>query len=570
MATFFRKRLGDFLLNAGVISQEQLDLALEEQRLSDKRLGQILLEKGFITADKLIETLEQQLGIPHANLYNLHIDAEAATSIPAHLARRHCVIPIARDNNKLTLAMADPLNVIAVDDVAMLTGAEVEAVFSTERAINHAIDQFFGLKESVDAVTRDSALRPSDKEEAELNRLRAMVEEAPIVKVVNAIIQQAVAEEASDIHIEPMEKGLRVRMRIDGILQELIMPPKDAQPLIISRVKIMAGLDIAERRLPQDGRLQTSIKLKEINIRVSTMPTIFGEKIVLRILDKERIIMPLEKLGFNDYNESIYRRLIGNNAGIVLVAGPTGCGKTTTLYSTINYLNDLEKNIITIEDPVEHRLDGVNQVQVNTRIGLSFASILRTILRQDPNVIMVGEIRDRETAEIATRAALTGHLVFSTLHTNDAPLTVSRLIDMGVEPFLIASSLVGVVAQRLLRLICSHCREEYSLPEDKAALFYGLYSEKGGKSVVRFYRGRGCNRCNQTGYKGRAAVHEVVAVDSGLRKLILNKAGVEEMRETILQKGMITMLSDALNLVTAGATTFEETLRAVYGNSQGG
>ncbi|MGI6097046.1 MAG: GspE/PulE family protein [Dethiobacteria bacterium] len=561
MTIFYHTRVGNYLMEAGVISKGQLNLALKEQRLTKKRLGQILVEKGFVTEEKFIETLEKLLGIPYVNLYSYDIDPEVATSIPAFLARRHHVIPIQKQENKIILAMADPLNVIAIDDVAMSTGAEIETVISTEKSIDQAIDQFFGLKESMEETLQDRGTKMPEEDEAKKLEQRAIVEEAPIVRVVNSIIHQAVSEGASDIHIEPLKKGLRIRMRIDGVLHELMKPPKDAQPLIISRIKIMAGMDIAERRLPQDGRFQVNVGFKEINIRVSALPTIFGEKIVLRILDKERIVLPLGSLGFNSYNEKTYRRFIENTAGMVLVTGPAGCGKTTTLYSTINYLNALEKNIITAEDPVEYHLDGINQVQVNSRIGLSFAAALRTILRQDPNVIMVGEIRDRETAEIATRAALTGHLVFSTLHTNDAPRAISRLLDMGVESFLIASSLIGVVAQRLVRLICEHCKEEHTFTPDQKRLFRQL---SGSDILPQIYRGRGCRHCNQTGYKGRIAIHEIVAVDSRTKELILERATADELRKAALERGMITMLQDGLNRMADGLTTFDEVLRVAY------
>ncbi|HHX87829.1 MAG TPA: Flp pilus assembly complex ATPase component TadA, partial [Firmicutes bacterium] len=449
MARFTRRRIGELLIDSKAITREQLFEALEEQKANYRPTGQILISKGFITEEKLAQTLEEQLGILQVNLYNYNIDPEVATSIPTHMAQRYQVIPIHRQGKKVILAMADPMNIIALDDVAMYTGAEVEPVIALPSAVEHAINQFFGLKESLELTADENKTR---EDEEELSRLKTLVEDAPIVKVVNSLIHQAVNEGASDIHIEPSGSGVRIRMRIDGILHDLMSPPKDTQPLIVSRIKIMSNLDIAERRLPQDGRILLQSGLKDVNLRVSTMPTIHGEKVVIRILEKERVVLPLEKLGMSEHNFRVFKQTLLSQSGMILVTGPTGCGKTTTLYSVLNYLNCPEDNIITVEDPVEYRLEGINQIQVNPKINLTFANALRAILRQDPNIIMVGEIRDLETAEIATRAALTGHLVLSTLHTNDAPRAISRLQDMGVESYLITSSLLAVVAQRLIRL----------------------------------------------------------------------------------------------------------------------
>ena len=429
MGSFARKRLGDVLVEAGAITEKQLQEAMTEQVSSQKRISQLLIEKHFITEEKLVEILEEQLGVPRVNLYNYNINPEVATAIPLYLAKRHLVIPIEKQEKKIKLAMADPMNIIAIDDVAMLTGLEVDPVLASESAIVHVIDQVFSLAESLERDDLPARVRNED----EIAQLKALVEEAPIVKVVNSLIHQAVTEGASDIHIEPSGKGVRVRMRIDGMLHDLMTPPKDTQPLIVSRIKIMSNLDIAEKRMPQDGRITIQVGLKDVNMRVSTMPTIHGEKVVIRILDREKVILTLDKLGFSERNYQLFNNFLLNHSGMILVTGPTGSGKTTTLYSALSYLNKAEDNIITVEDPVEYSLDGINQIQVNPRIKLTFANALRTILRQDPNVIMIGEIRDLETAEMATRAALTGHLVLSTLHTNDACSAISRLMEMGVD-----------------------------------------------------------------------------------------------------------------------------------------
>jgi type IV pilus assembly protein PilB len=560
MVRFVRKRLGDILLEAGVITEQQLEEVLQEQVTSRKRIGRLLIEKELITEEHLIDILERQLGISQVNLYNYNIDPKVASLIPMSLAQRYMVIPIGRKEQKIILAMADPMNIIALDDVAMITGSEIIPVIASESSVQHAINQIYGLQESLEMSLEDKKVKTKEDEE-ELARLRALVEDAPIVKVVNSLIHQAASEGASDIHIEPSGKGVRVRMRIDGILHDLMSPPKDTQPLIVSRIKIMANLDIAERRLPQDGRIQMQVGLNDINLRVSTMPTIHGEKVVIRLLEKDRVIVSLDKLGFNEHNFELYKQFLLNHSGMILVTGPTGCGKTTTLYSTLNYLNRPEDNIISVEDPVEYRLDGVNQIQVNPRINLNFANALRSILRQDPNIIMIGEIRDLETAEIATRAALTGHLVLSTLHTNDAVRAISRLIDMGVENYLITSSLVGVIAQRLVRLICPHCRESYALPDREKILFQKIFRKV---PLQTLYRGAGCKSCNQTGYRGRIAIHEVLSVSPAIRRLVLAGATVEQLQRQALVEGMVTLLEDGRRRVEEGITSLEEILRVAF------
>ncbi|MGI6707506.1 MAG: GspE/PulE family protein, partial [Dethiobacteria bacterium] len=524
-----------------------------------KRIGQLLIEKRLITEEELVEILEKQLGLPRVNLYNYNINPEVATSIPLYLAKRHLVIPIDKQENNLKLAMADPMNIIAIDDVEMLTGMKVEPVLASESSIVQTIDQLFSLAET---VGEDSAAETHTDEEIE--QLRALVEEAPIVRVVNSLIHQAVSEGASDIHIEPQDKGVRVRMRIDGILHDMMTPPKDTQPLIVSRIKIMANLDIAERRMPQDGRITIQVGLKDVNMRVSTMPTIHGEKVVIRILDREKVILPLDKLGFSEKNYRTFLNFLLSHTGMILVTGPTGSGKTTTLYSALNYLNRAEENIITVEDPVEYRLDGINQVQVNPRINLTFANALRSILRQDPNVIMIGEIRDLETAEMATRAALTGHLVLSTLHTNDACSTISRLLDMGVDSYLITSSLVGVVAQRLVRRICDRCQDHYRLSVQEQALFQKAFGKEPPDTLIR---GNGCRHCNETGYRGRFAIHEMLPMNREMIRLVLQRASTDELIERAVEQGMVPLLQEGLRRIENGETTVEEVIRVAYTGS---
>jgi len=559
MGSFARKRLGDVLVEAGVITEQQLQETMTEQVSTHKRIGQLLIEKRLITEEELVEILEKQLGLPRVNLYNYNINPEVATSIPLYLAKRHLVIPIDKQENNLKLAMADPMNIIAIDDVEMLTGMKVEPVLASESSIIQTIDQLFSLAET---VGEDFAAETHTDEEIE--QLRALVEEAPIVRVVNSLIHQAVSEGASDIHIEPMDKGVRVRMRIDGILHDMMTPPKDTQPLIVSRIKIMANLDIAERRMPQDGRITIQVGLKDVNMRVSTMPTIHGEKVVIRILDREKVILPLDKLGFSEKNYRTFLNFLLSHTGMILVTGPTGSGKTTTLYSALNYLNRAEENIITVEDPVEYRLDGINQVQVNPRINLTFANALRSILRQDPNVIMIGEIRDLETAEMATRAALTGHLVLSTLHTNDACSTISRLLDMGVDSYLITSSLVGVVAQRLVRRICEECRDHYRLSVQEQALFQKAFGQEPPDTLIR---GKGCRHCNETGYRGRFAIHEMLPMNREMIRLVLQRASTDELFEKAVEQGMVPLLQEGLRRIENGETTVEEVIRVAYTGS---
>ncbi|MFI2858731.1 GspE/PulE family protein [Paenibacillus sp. JSM ZJ436] len=545
-----KKRLGDLLVENGVISEEQLQEALLEQRQSKKRLGDLLITQGYITEQQLIEVLEFQLGIPHVNLFKFNIDSHITQIIPESLAKRHQVLPFAKEGGKLMVAMADPLDYFAIEDLRMTTGFRIEPAISSRDELQRAIARHYGLRDSMSQMMVEM---PS---EDEFEETEITDETSPIVRLVNQMIQQAVQLRASDIHVDPGENNLSIRYRIDGTLKTERMIPKQMQGFITARLKIMARLNIAERRLPQDGRIKMQFDYRMIDIRVSTLPTMHGEKIVLRLLDLTTGVQPLERLGFSEHNLKAFRSMIERPYGILLITGPTGSGKTTTLYSALHHLNDEDVNIITVEDPVEYQLEGINQVHVSPGIGLTFAAGLRSILRQDPNIVMVGEIRDSETAEMAVRASLTGHLVLSTLHTNDAISTVVRLRDMGIEPFLIASSLLGVVAQRLVRKICTECKTSYSPPEQELILLkrYGVH-------VDTLYRGNGCGYCNNTGYRGRIAIHEIMSVDDRLAELIASSATIEEMRQAARANGLIHLMKDGIMKVADGITTMQEVMR---------
>ncbi|MGM0502826.1 MAG: type II secretion system ATPase GspE, partial [Bacillota bacterium] len=469
-------------------------------------------------------------------------------------------IPIERDNNTLTVAISDPLDVMAIDDIRLKTGYEVDPVIALESEIDRAIKQHFGSKDLVDEFVRDmdDAEIETVGEEEDLEELRKMVDEAPVVKLANNIIRDGVDMAASDIHIEPMENEVRVRYRIDGILYTEMDVPKNIHAALVSRMKIMADLDIAERRVPQDGRIQIIVSDKKIDLRVSTLPTVRGEKIVLRILDKSNLMLDLDQLGFSPEHKTIFKRMIDQPHGMFLITGPTGSGKTTTLYSALSTLDNDDENIITVEDPVEYRLEGINQVQTNPKAGLTFATGLRSILRQDPDTIMVGEIRDKETAEMAVHSALTGHLVFSTLHTNHAAGAVARLIDMGVEPFLVASSVSGVMAQRLVRTICTNCKVKESDPlvDPEIEEYLGM-----GQDSIELYRGVGCRECNDTGYKGRTAIHEILELTPKIKDLIVKGASAEQIEEEAKRQGMHTLEASSLFKVSKGLTTIEEAKR---------
>lgn len=551
-----RKRLGDLLVESGLITNKQLEKALGVQKTTGERLGKALINLGYITEESMIEILEFQLGVPHINLGSLNISKEVASTIPASLAERYQVIPIKKNGKKLTLAMVDPTNFYAQDDVRMVSGYEVEAVIAAEGEIVRAINEIYGVSEIV-----EKAVNKLKKDDSSAHTEIQTADDAPVISIVNSLIAQAVKERASDIHIEPQEKNLRVRFRIDGVLREVVNFPKHTHAAIISRIKIMSEMDIAEKRLPQDGRIKVHEIGRDIDLRVSTLPTILGEKVVIRILDKKSIILNIKGLGFSNDNLNRYQKLYRQSYGMILVTGPTGSGKTTTLYSTLTELNSDTQNIITVEEPVEYRLDGINQVQVNPKAGLSFANGLRSILRQDPNIVMVGEIRDTETANIAIRAALTGHLVLSTLHTNDAAGAITRLIDMDIEPFLVASSVLGVVAQRLVRVICPDCKQKYVPPVDSPER---IFLEASPTDNIELYRGVGCPRCSHTGYKGRMSIHEIMPVSSLLRELINRRVSSDELCRRAIDEGMKTMREDGINKVKLGLTTIEEVMRVAY------
>lgn len=552
--------LGELLVEAGVISEQQLKMALDRQKLTGERLGKILIEKNYVSEQTILDVLEKQLGVKQVSLFDRPLNPVVVKKIPESVARRYGAIAVSQEGNKLYVAMSDPLNVFAIDDLKMITGMEIEPLLALEDEINQAINRYYRLEESVSQVLGDIATddRVSESDYKQLQDIENIEDDAPIIRLVNTIISRAVRERASDIHIEPMENNLRVRFRIDGVLHEVMSLPRNAQNAVISRVKIMANMDIAEHRLPQDGRIEVSAGGRNVDLRVSVLPTIFGEKVVIRILDKSNFILQLPELGFSDDVRAQIERLIKKPNGMLLVTGPTGSGKTTTLYALLSRLNRPEENIITVEDPVEYRLDGINQVQVNPKIGLTFAEGLRAILRQDPNIIMVGEIRDRETADIAVRAALTGHLVLSTLHTNDAAGALARLVDMGVEPFLIASSVLAVTAQRLVRKICPNCKEPYRPgPDDPVRLLLNLPPDEN----ITLYRGRGCGQCNNTGYYGRVAIHELMLMNGEIRRLVNQRASRDEIKEAAIRSGMRTLFQDGVRRVMAGETTVEEILK---------
>ncbi len=564
-------RLGEILLKESLITQEQLQKALDFQRANGGKLGSCLTKMGFITDDDITGVLSRQYGVPSINLKFYEIDPNVIKLIPQDTALRYQVIPLSRVGSVLTIAMTDPTNVFAMDDIKFMTGFNVEPVVASESAIGEAITRFYGgsdgdseeLSKMMKDLVDDEELELA-AEEAELDAasLEKAAEEAPIIKLVNLILTDSVKRGASDIHLEPYETEMRVRFRVDGQLQTVMSPPLRLKDAMTSRIKIMAKLDIAEKRLPQDGRIMIKYradgKKKELDFRVSSVPTLYGEKIVMRLLDKENLRLDMTKLGFEPESLKKFERQILKPYGMVLVTGPTGSGKTNTLYSSVSRLNTVDTNIMTAEDPVEFQLGGINQVQMKEQIGLNFAAALRAFLRQDPNIILVGEIRDFETAEIAVKAALTGHLVLSTLHTNDAPSTISRLMNMGIEPFLVATSVNLICAQRLVRRICSNCKEELDVPEQ--ALIDAGYSPEEAKKT-KIYHGKGCSTCNKGGYKGRTGLYEVMEINDELRELILVGASALELKKKAIEQGMITLRRSGLIKVALGQTTMEEVLR---------
>ncbi|NLJ71943.1 MAG: Flp pilus assembly complex ATPase component TadA [Syntrophomonadaceae bacterium] len=556
-----RKMLGDILVENKIITNEQLERALEEQKTSKEKLGKLLVRQGYLTDEQLLEVLEFSLGIPRVQIGLMDINPEIVKLLPTTLISKHQVLPLSVNQGRLTLIMADPLNYQAVDDVRISTGLDVVPVMASERELEAAIQQYTALQV-------DSKM---EKLLGELNQYNygAIIEneftgleitdDAPVIRMVNSLLKQAVQGGASDIHIEPLEKDVRVRFRIDGELWEVLTLPKKSFPAIVSRIKIMGNLDISEKRIPQDGRTRLMIEGREIDFRISTLPSIHGEKIVMRILDRSNAIISLARLGFSLTNEERIKSLITRPHGMIIVTGPTGSGKTTTLYSVLTELNNPNRNIVTLEDPVEYSLIGINQVQINNKAGLNFPAGLRSILRQDPDIIMVGEMRDSETAGLGVRAALTGHLFFSTLHTNSAAGSIARMVNMGVENYLLSSSLAGIVSQRLIRRLCKNCCQPYELEAETATQLN--MTEYIGKD---FYAPVGCNMCRNSGYVGRMALHEVLVVGPGMRKAITNMIQSEDELEKIaISEGMITMREDGINKAYTGLTSLQEVMKGV-------
>jgi len=572
-------KLGESLLKDNLITPQQLKEALDYQRINGGRLASTLVKLCMLSDEEVTAVLSRQYGVPSVNLDLFEVDPAAVALVPQETAERYCVLPLSRVGSTITLAMVDPTNVFAIDDIKFMTGLSVEPVVVSETALNTAIAKHYGssreleLAKVMEDLVAESSLPDfgdeldqleleNPDEEIDLENLERMSEDAPVVKLVNVILVDALRRGASDIHIEPYEKEFRVRFRMDGVLYNIMTPPMKMRDALTSRLKIMARLDIAEKRLPQDGRIKIRVRLenrsRELDFRVSTLPTIFGEKMVLRLLDKENLRLDMTQLGFEPEGLERFKRNVSKPYGMVLVTGPTGSGKTSTLYSALQSLNTPETNIMTAEDPVEFNLMGVNQVQMKESIGLNFAAALRSFLRQDPNIILVGEIRDFETAEIAVKAALTGHLVLSTLHTNDAPSTISRLMNMGIEPFLVATSVNLIQAQRLVRRICKECKIEVRHP-DEALIDVGFPASE--LKDLKTYKGAGCANCNGTGYKSRVGLYEVMEITEEVRELILVGASGLELRRKAIEEGMLTLRQSGLEKIRLGMTTLEEVVR---------
>ena len=562
---FDRRRLGELLVETGLIAPDRLKEVLKAQRGTGKRLGQVLVAMGLVKEEEIAFALAMQLKIPFIDLRDYTIRTEIIESIPEDMCRKHICIPIDRKDNVIHVSMADPLDLNMIKDLQFITGFNVQPAISTATQILDRIQVHYHPEKSLDEVTGGLAgeefleLSPGEDEiqaEAELEKFR----DSPFIKMVDLIIRNAIKKGASDVHIEAQENYVRVRNRIDGVLQDTIKLPRWTQPVIVSRIKILGGMNIAEKRLPQDGRIRVRAKSFSADLRVSTLPTFYGEKAVIRILNKQEAFLSLGDLGFSKEKFQILKNFIKRPQGMILITGPTGSGKTSTLYACMREIKSEESNIITVEDPVEYELSGINQVQINEKIGLTFPVILRSILRQDPNIIMIGEIRDMETAEIALRASLTGHLVLSTLHTNDAPSAITRLVDIGIPPFLIASGVVGVIAQRLVRVICSYCKEKY-VPSSELLSRLSMTQDE---LPFEFYRGAGCARCNNTGFRGRSTVEEVMIVGHQIRELIHSGANADTIREAAILSGMTTLSYSGLQKIKMGLTTIEEVLKAVY------
>ena len=560
----FGERIADVLIEDGLLLPSQLEEAVDLQKKQGGRLLKLLVDKQYVTEQDMVISMGRCLDTPPINLSKVRVPENIQELVPKEMARQYKLAPVCRLGNKLYVAMADPLNVLALDDLRQRTKLEIVAMITTERAVTEALSGVGSATSQMDQVLKDAANMEGSgveevqqqREEIDLDRLAVESEDAPVVKIVNLILVQALKEKASDIHIEPFEKQLKLRYRVDGNLIEASSPPKALQLPIASRIKILAGLDIAERRVPQDGRFRIRVSGKEVDLRISVLPTVYGEKIVIRLLDKGALSGSIDQLGMDEYTLGTFKKAVDAPHGMILVTGPTGSGKTTTLYSVLSELNNPEYNIVTVEDPIEYQLAGVNQVAVKAEIGLSFADALRSILRQDPDIVMIGEIRDNETADIAVKAALTGHQVLSTLHTNDAAGAISRLDDMGIEPFLIASSCILTCAQRLVRRVCPNCREDF-VPEPE--LLQKLDIQDDGGTV--FYHGAGCERCKRRGYVGRAAVIEVLPVSETIRRLVIKRASAAVIKNQAISEGMKTLRMVGIDKAKEGITTLEEILR---------
>lgn len=561
---YTNQRIGDILINQGLITSQQLKETLKLQKEgSKKRIGEILVEIGAISREELYEILQYVYETEYVDLSNYVIDPEVISLIPEKIALRFKLIPLSKNDYELIIAMANPLDVYAIDFVRDYTKIKrIKSLLAAEDDILNAITSYYELGEYDDIIEKlgTEIIFKEEEEEEDLKKLEAISKEAPIIQLVSMLIVQGVKDRASDIHIEPNEKGLLIRLRVDGILHDIRTLPNTIKSAIISRIKILAKMDIAERRLPQDGRFQVKFGTREVDLRVSTIPTVLGEKVVLRLLDKSKGLIKLEQLGFIPEQLDEFKSIISKSYGIILLTGPTGSGKTTTLYAALNQVNSKDKNIITVEDPVEYKLARINQIQIKPKINLTFANTLRSILRQDPDIIMVGEIRDTETAQIAVQAALTGHLVFSTLHTNDAASALTRLIDMDIETFLISSSVIGVIAQRLVRVICEKCKEKYT-PEKNVLSGLNIKDKSNDDGKVKLYRGTGCSFCKNTGYYGRTSIYELIVLDEEIRSLVISKASSNVIKDAAIKKGMKTLKDSGLEKVMQGITTIEEVIR---------
>jgi type IV pilus assembly protein PilB len=556
------ERLGALLVAGGLLSEDALATTLAARVARGHGLTHILIEDSLVTESDLVATLAAHLKLEYVDLAEYPVDAAAARLVSDSLARRYLALPIGWMEGRLIVAMADPSNVFAVDDIRTVTGAELRVAVATKNSILEAISKYHRVMSDAEDVSAEAA--NSFQSETDLSSVRELNEESPIVKLVNLLISQAIADRASDIHIEPGERDVRVRFRIDGVLHEVMRPPKNIQSGIVSRLKVMADINIAERRVPQDGRINTVINGRDVDLRVATLPTVHGEKVVMRVLDKSTALLRLQDLGFLPENLARYEESYRKPYGTILVTGPTGSGKSTTLYATLNIVSDESKNVITVEDPVEYQLPGINQVQVNTKAGMTFAAALRSILRSDPDVVLVGEIRDRETAIIAVEAALTGHLVLSTLHTNDAASTPSRLVEMGVEPFLVSSAIDCIVAQRLARRLCLKCKDAYK-PEyaELAGIGWDFETLGGMDPDFHIYRPKGCGACGGTGYYGRFAIHEVLQVSEEIERTIVERGHTDDIRKIAVGQGMLPLRRVGMMEVALGVTSIEEVLRVI-------